>query len=187
MRQRGIRVAACASTIGDSYCSMAWGGKLAKESDAATAVGVLNGSDDGLTDAERAMARWARTVANDPNATTQNDVDELRAAGFSDAEIFAMTVFVGLRIAFSTVNDALGALPDAELREFSPPEVIAAVTYGRPIESERRQHAGNRSGVSSALASADDTQQPHLHPGVVRLRSRRAPGAEVSMVESLAL
>jgi uncharacterized peroxidase-related enzyme len=136
MRQRAVLVAACASTFGDSYCSMAWGGKLAKESDTETAVGVLTGSDEGLTPAERAMARWARSVAADPNATTQSDVDELRSAGFSDADIFAMTAFVGLRIAFSTVNDALGAQPDAELRGFSPPEVIAAVDFGRPIAGD---------------------------------------------------
>ena len=133
MRQRALLVAACASTFGDSYCSMAWGGKLAKESDTETAVGVLTGSDDSLTTAEQVMTRWARAVAEDPNATTQADVDQLRSVGFSDADIFAMTVFVGLRIAFSTVNDALGAQPDAELRGFSPPEVIAAVDFGRPI------------------------------------------------------
>ena len=136
MRQRALLVAACASTFGDSYCSMAWGGKLAKESDTETAVEVLTGSDNGLTTAEQVMTRWARAVAGDPNATTQADVDELRSAGFSDADIFAMTAFVGLRIAFSTVNDALGAQPDAELRGFSPPEVIAAVDFGRPIAND---------------------------------------------------
>jgi hypothetical protein len=30
VRQRGILVAACASTLGDSYCSLAWGTKLAR-------------------------------------------------------------------------------------------------------------------------------------------------------------
>jgi uncharacterized peroxidase-related enzyme len=136
MRQRGVLVAACASTLGDSYCSIAWGGKLAKESDTRTAVGVLTGSDVGLTRSEKAMASWARAVATDPNAITQEDVDDLRAAGFSDADVFAMTVFVALRLAFSTVNDALGSQPDPELRSFSPPEVIAAVDYGRPIADD---------------------------------------------------
>ena len=136
MRQRALLVAACASTFGDSYCSMAWGGKLAKESDTETAVGVLTGTDDGLTTAEQVMTRWARAVAADPNATTQADIDGLRSVGFSDADIFAMTAFVGLRIAFSTVNDALGAQPDGELRSFSPPEVIAAVDFGRPIADD---------------------------------------------------
>ena len=33
LRQRGILVTACASTLGDSYCSLAWGKKLAGEAD----------------------------------------------------------------------------------------------------------------------------------------------------------
>ena len=137
IRQRGVLVAACASTLGDSYCSMAWGGKLAKEADTETAVGVLTGSDEGLSPSEKAIARWARAVAANPNATTQADVDDLRAAGFTDADIFAMTAFVSLRLAFSTVNDALGSQPDPELRDFAPAEVIAAVDFGRPIADER--------------------------------------------------
>src|SRR6478609_5769859 len=51
MRERGILVAACASTIGDSYCSLAWGGKLAAEADADLAAAVLSGSDTGLSEA----------------------------------------------------------------------------------------------------------------------------------------
>lgn len=34
VRQRCVLVAACASAFGDSYCSLAWGSKLAKTSDA---------------------------------------------------------------------------------------------------------------------------------------------------------
>ncbi|MGB6571203.1 MAG: hypothetical protein WBF20_05965, partial [Trebonia sp.] len=69
-RQRGILVTAAASALGDSYCSLAWGGKLSKASDAAIAAGVLTGGDAGLTDQEKVMAAWARKVARDPNATT---------------------------------------------------------------------------------------------------------------------
>ena len=54
------------------------------------------------------MAAWARRVTRDPNGTSTKDVQELRDAGFSDADIFAMTVYVALRVALSTVNDALG-------------------------------------------------------------------------------
>ena len=46
-----------------------------------------------------------------PHGTRAKDVQELRDAGFSDADIFAMTVYVTLRVALSTVNDALGARP----------------------------------------------------------------------------
>jgi uncharacterized peroxidase-related enzyme len=131
-RQRAILVAATASTLGDSYCSLAWGGKLAGAADPALAAAVLSGTDAGLTDQEQALARWARKVARDPNATTPADVQALRDAGLDDGQIFAVTAFVALRLAFSTINDALGAQPDAQLAESLPDEVRAAVTYGRP-------------------------------------------------------
>jgi uncharacterized peroxidase-related enzyme len=131
-RHRAILVAACASSLGDSYCSLAWGSKLATVSDPDLAAGVIRGDDKGLTDEERTMASWARRVAKDPNGTTQDDVEALRSAGFSDKQIFAITVFIALRLAFSTVNDALGTGPDAELRASAPEAVVSAVRYGRP-------------------------------------------------------
>jgi alkylhydroperoxidase family enzyme len=109
------------------------GGKLGKASDAAIAAGVLNGSDVGLTSQEKAMAAWARKVARNPNATTPADVQALRDAGLGDGQIFAITAFVALRLAFAIINDSLGAQPDAELAQSLPPEVREAVTYGRPV------------------------------------------------------
>ena len=79
------------------------------------------------------MTTWARTVARDPNATTPADIQALRDAGLDDEQIFAITAFVALRLAFSTINDALGAQPDAQLAQSLPPEVREAVTYGRPV------------------------------------------------------
>ena len=87
------------------------------------------------------MANWARKVARDPNGTSRTDVQALRDVGFSDPEIFAITVFVALRLAFSTVNDALGAAPDAALRSSSPPAVLEAVTFGRPIASSTSENS----------------------------------------------
>ncbi|MGI8625882.1 MAG: carboxymuconolactone decarboxylase family protein [Geodermatophilaceae bacterium] len=136
VRQRGILIAAFASTYGDSYCSLAWGKKLSEVSDQQTAAGVLRGADEGLTSSEAALAAWARKVARDPNQTTQADVQALREGGYSDAEIFGITVFVALRMAFSTVNDALGARPDAVLGSTVPASVLEAVTYGRPVEDQ---------------------------------------------------
>ena len=137
MRQRGILVAATASTFGDSYCSLAWGGKLADAADPSVAGAVLTGTDEGLTDAERALARWARQVTRDPNGITLSDVESLRAAGFDQDQVFAITGYVALRIAFSTVNDALGARPDTELARKVPTEVRDAVHFGRlPVPEE---------------------------------------------------
>lgn len=137
VRERGILVTACASVMQDSYCSLAWGTKLAGEASPELAAGVLRGDDAGLSEQERAMAAWARLVARSPATSTEQDVQRLREAGLSDADIFAMTVFVALRVTLSTVNDALGVCPDAEFRTAAPPEVLSSVTYGRPVAALR--------------------------------------------------
>ena len=133
-RQRAILVTATASTMGDSYCSLAWGQKLSTAADPDLAASVLAGTDADLTPAEKALADWARRVASDPNATAESDLDGLRDAGYDDPQILAITLFISLRIAFSTVNDALGALPDRELHDAVPPQVRDVVTWGRPAE-----------------------------------------------------
>jgi SAM-dependent methyltransferase/alkylhydroperoxidase/carboxymuconolactone decarboxylase family protein YurZ len=130
-RQRGILVTATAASIDDSYCSLAWGNKLATKAGPEVAAGVLLGQDTGLSPQERALAGWARKVAQDPNGTTAADVQALREVGFTDQQVFAITLFVAARIAFSTVNDALGAAPDAQLAASVPQEVREAVTFGR--------------------------------------------------------
>ena len=132
MRQRGILISADASALGDSYCSLAWGRRLADAADPDVAGGVLSGDDAGLDPSERALAQWARLVATDPTGTSPDDVQGLRDAGFGDAQIFEITLFVALRLAFSTVNAALGVLPDRELDDAAPKPVREAVTYGRP-------------------------------------------------------
>lgn len=137
LRERGILVAACAAALGDSCCSLAWGTKLAEVAGPRLAAGVLSGEDSELSAPERAMAAWAREIARDPNGTTSRDVQALRDAGFCDADIFAMTVFVALRLAFSTVNDALGVSPDAEYATLAPSAVLDAVTFGRPVDAGR--------------------------------------------------
>jgi alkylhydroperoxidase family enzyme len=99
-RQRAILVTAAASTLGDSYCSLAWGGKLSGAADPVLAAGVLTGSDSGLSDQEKAMASWVRQIVHDPNSTTAADVEELRETGLNDEQVFAITAFVALRVAF---------------------------------------------------------------------------------------
>ena len=132
VRERAILVTAMASKLGDSCCALAWGTKLTKVADADLAAAVLLGTDELLSARELALAHWARRVTSDPNATTAAELDDLRAARFSDQQIVAITVYLGLRIAFSTVNDALGAAPDPQLVDQAPDQVREAVTWGRP-------------------------------------------------------
>ncbi|MFD2092536.1 carboxymuconolactone decarboxylase family protein [Blastococcus deserti] len=132
-RQRGVLVAAAAAALRDPHCALAWGTRLAGETDPETAAAVLEGDDTPLDPTDRALARWARKLVHDPNATDPGDVQALRDAGFDDARIAALTLYIALRIAFSTVNEALGARPDRELFDRAPAAVRGAVTFGRPV------------------------------------------------------
>jgi alkylhydroperoxidase family enzyme len=127
-----VLVAATASKLGDSYCSLAWGEKLAHATDEATATAVIRGGDSGLSRRDAALSAWARKLVADPNSTTDADVEGLRLAGFTEREIFEATVWIGLRLGFSTINDALGLQPDAQLAERVPAAVREAVSFGRP-------------------------------------------------------
>ena len=130
-REIALLVVASAAARRDSYCSLAWGARLADRADAETAAAVIGGDTGALPEREAALADWAARVAADPNATTAADVERLRTAGFDDAQILGATVFVALRMAFSTVNDALGAQPDHQLADAAPAPVRAAIDFGR--------------------------------------------------------
>lgn len=66
-RQRGVLITAMASTLGDPYCSLAWGARLAGEVGDDAAAGVLQVDDSGLEPAERVLAAWARQVTSAPS------------------------------------------------------------------------------------------------------------------------
>jgi alkylhydroperoxidase family enzyme len=131
-REIALLVTATAAARHDAYCGLAWGRRLARAASPSVAAGVLAGSPQGLTARETALVAWCRSVAGDPNGTTDGDVTGLREAGLTDREIFEATTYIALRMAFSTVNAALGAAPDPQLADSVPAEVRTAVTYGRP-------------------------------------------------------
>ena len=142
-RELAVLVCATAAAREDSYCALAWGRRLAEASNAQAAADIVAGRlSRELTRRENALAHWAHLVVRYPNDIEPADVNELRGAGFAEREIFDATAFVAARLAFSTVNAALGARPDRELVAQVPEAVLAAVTYGRdpepdPIERTR--------------------------------------------------
>ena len=145
-REVAVMVTATAAARGDAYCALAWGSRLAELSDDATAASVLQGGDAHLSDRETALANWSRRVVHDPNATTKDDIRRLRDAELSDQEIFEATTWTAFRMAFATINDALGATPDPQLGAGAPQLVREAVTFGRPV------------GTSSGLSHADEAR-----------------------------
>jgi uncharacterized peroxidase-related enzyme len=136
-RDWAVLVTATAAERDDSYCSLAWGPRLAKLSDDETAARIIAGEPaPELSDREAALAAWARQLVEDPNATSESDLARLRELGLGDREIFEATAFIAFRLAFSTVNDALGAAPDRQLADAAPDAIRAAVSYGRAAAPE---------------------------------------------------
>lgn len=127
---RGVLVCATAGTIGDPYCSLAWGTRLAGDVGAEVAAQVLAGDDTGLDPRAQALAAHARAltgrrpVGPSPDAT----LTALRDNGFSDQQILAVSLYAALRQAFSSVNAGLGAVPDVELVEAAPALVRATAS-----------------------------------------------------------
>jgi uncharacterized peroxidase-related enzyme len=136
-REQAVIVCSVAAQLGDSYCCLAWGKTLTLEAGVESAVAVIAGKHaDSLSSRDQALAAWARKVVASPNRTTATDVQSLRAVGFTDCEIFEATAFIGFRLAFSTVNDALGVHPDWQLVDAVHPAVRDAIDFGRPAEAQ---------------------------------------------------
>ena len=139
-RQRGILVAACASTLGDLLLLpclglRSWPGFPTPTSPQRSFAGAT-------TVWATTSASWhhgrARSQVTCPNHTTAQDIESLRSVGFNDSQIFAITVFTALRDAFYTVNDALGVGPDAALQAAAPGAVVEAIGFGRSTEDSSR-------------------------------------------------
>ncbi len=52
------------------------------------------GDDIRLTQDEHVLSAWARKVAKDPNSTTDADIQGMRDAGYTDADIVGITTYV---------------------------------------------------------------------------------------------
>ena len=79
-------------------------------------------------------------------------------------------MLVALRLAFSTVNDALGARPDAAYRSAAPAAVLAAVTFGRPIAD------------AAAVTELAERRPPSLCPAGCQAHPTRTRPAELPAV-----
>lgn len=124
---------AAAITVGSSYCSLAHG-KFLTAFYQPDQVAELAADRTVLPPAEQALMAFAAKVARDASAITQEDVDRLRAAGFSDMDVFDIAAAAAARCFFAKLLDALGAEPDAQLAELGP-EMCEALTVGRAIAS----------------------------------------------------
>jgi uncharacterized peroxidase-related enzyme len=129
-----LATVAAATAIRSSYCSLVHGNILATSYYPAEKVVSMAADEvgDGLDAADVAVVRFARKVAQEAEKITQEDVDELRDLGLSDADVFNVIVVAAARCFFSKVLDATGTLPDAALHDM-PDQLRSALTVGREI------------------------------------------------------
>jgi uncharacterized peroxidase-related enzyme len=129
-----LATVAAATAIRSSYCSLVHGRILATSYYPADKVVSIAADDtgDALDAADAAVVRFARKVAEDAEQITQEDIDELRGRGFSDADVFNIILAAAARCFFSKVLDASGTLPDAALHDM-PDQLRSALTVGRAI------------------------------------------------------
>jgi uncharacterized peroxidase-related enzyme len=77
------------------------------------------GQQDGWTSAETALVGVVRTAASEPQAVEEEDIDGLRAAGWSDDEIVEALVMASHSAWTTTVAQALRLEDDLDTPEFA--------------------------------------------------------------------
>jgi uncharacterized peroxidase-related enzyme len=128
---------AVATALKSSYCSLAHGQILADKFYTSEEVAALV-EEPAVDPVDRAVMAFAVKVALSADSITQEDVDELKAAGLGDDDVLDVTLAAAARCFFSKTLDATGTPPDAAFNTL--PETLRKVlTVGRPIE---RPHSG---------------------------------------------
>ncbi len=87
----------------------------------------------GLSAVDRAVYAFAVKVAADASSVEQADVDALRAAGLSDADVADVVFAVAARCFFTAVLDGLGAQLDVQTAQTFAPAVLESMVVGRPV------------------------------------------------------
>jgi uncharacterized peroxidase-related enzyme len=134
VRTYELATLAAARALRSTYCSLAHGSFLAaRVFDAEAVTAIATGEADGpLEPRERAMMGFAAKVALHADRVTRDDVDDLRAHGWADAEIFDIAAAAAARCFFAKLLDGLGVQADASYAEIDP-KLRAVLVVGRPL------------------------------------------------------
>lgn len=105
-----------------TYCGTAHAGMLASRGDMAQDDAVQLYRDwravQGLDAAERGMLEFAEMLTFTPAQIERHHVDDLRALGFGDEEIFDIVVLTAYRNFINRVHDGLGITTDRLVDRF---------------------------------------------------------------------
>lgn len=125
---------AAARELRSTYCSVVHGGLLAATHLPAEAVRelALGGVPAVLSDEERAVLTFTTRAARNAADISAGDIEDLRRHGLTDDEILDVALATAARCFFSTVLDATGTEAEASLGAGLPPDLLEALTVGRP-------------------------------------------------------
>jgi len=124
---------AAALELKNTACSLAHGEQLVKFiSEEGVQMLAEGETGDVITEAEAVVMAFAGKIARDASSIEQQDVDALKAQGFSDAEIFDIATTVAGRSFLTKILDALGVETDVTAMDMNE-AFRQALTVGRPI------------------------------------------------------
>jgi len=81
---------------------------------------------------DRLSYQFAAKVATSAESVSQQDIDQLREIGMSDADIADLVFAASARSFFTRVLDGLGAQLDAETAQTFSPALLESMIVGRP-------------------------------------------------------
>ncbi len=134
-RRFELATIAAARALRSTYCTAAHS-KFLRDAcaDAATVRAIAEDPAGGALDAtDRAVYEFATKVASDAVSVDQDDIDLLRAAGLSDADIADVVFAAAARSFFTRVLDGLGAQLDPETAVCFEPALLETMLVGRPV------------------------------------------------------
>ena len=138
-RRYEIATIAAAHQRRSTYCTIAHASFLRDAcGDEATVRAIaLDPTGSLLGDTDRLIYRFAGKVAADAASVTQQEVDDLRAAGLEDIDIANIVYAVAARLFFASILDGLGAQLDPETADTFDADIRNALVVGRPVGDVR--------------------------------------------------
>ncbi len=121
-----------AQQVPSTYCAMVYGKQLLDDLGSKDRVLSLQRDfrNAGLDDRDVAMLGYADAVARDASRITEQDIEALRMAGFSDVQISDIALCAALRCFMARFFDATGAGPEAAFLD-EDGDFRDALTIGR--------------------------------------------------------
>jgi uncharacterized peroxidase-related enzyme len=133
-RRFEIATIAAARALRSTYCTAAHS-KFLRDvcRDEETMLAISERPDGaGLTGADLAVYQLAAKVARDAASVAQDDIDALKRAGLSDADVADVVFAAAARSFFTRVLDGLGAQLDQETAGAFSSDVLQSMLVGRP-------------------------------------------------------